>query len=48
MIAIAWLFALATLLTWRPLRRALPGESLLAAVGTGAILLTLLALGKAG
>mgnify|MGYP000103044925 CR=1 FL=1 len=48
MIAIAALFGLATLLTWRPLRRAIPSESLLAAAGAGAIMVALLALGRAG
>ncbi|MCC7362943.1 MAG: hypothetical protein IT303_01105 [Dehalococcoidia bacterium] len=48
MVAIAALFALATVLTWRPLRAAIPAESLLAVVGVGAIFAVLLALGQAG
>ena len=48
MIAIAAIFALATVLTWRPLRAALPAESLLAIAGTGAVFTVLLVLGQAG
>ena len=48
MIAIAALFGLATLLTWRPLRRAMPAESLLAGVGAAGVMVVLLVLGHAG
>lgn len=48
MVAIGVFFALAGLLTWRPLRAAIPSESLLAAVMVGSALLLLLHLGHVG
>lgn len=48
MIATAAIFGLAALLTWGPLRRALPWESGLAAIGVGVIFIVLLQFGAAG
>lgn len=48
MIAIALFVVIAVLLSWKPLRRALPFDSLLAAGLSGLVMVALLAAGRAG